>query len=57
MVYNGNSSGLNDTLWTPNFDLPMVRYMSREIEEGTYMKAQEVGGMFLNFMLSKEVRS
>ena len=56
MLYNGASSGLNNSLWDPHFDLPMVQTMLRATEEGTYMEDRDIGEMFLNFMLSKDVR-
>ena len=31
MVYNGTSIGINYILWDPNFDLPKVRNILREI--------------------------
>ena len=32
MIYNGMSSGFNDALWAPNFDIPMVASMLRSVE-------------------------
>ena len=57
MVYNGTSSGLNNALWDPHSDLLMVQTSLRAKEEGTYMADREIGETFLNFTLSKEVRT
>ena len=56
MVYNGVSSGLNNAMWDPHFALPTVRHTLMETEDGTYMADRDIGEMFLNFMLSKDVR-
>ena len=37
MVYNGNSSGLNSSLWAPNFDLHTVRSTLWAVERGNFM--------------------
>ena len=57
MVYNGMSSGLNNALWATHSPLPMVRNTLRETEEGTYMEDRDIREMFLNFILSKDVRT
>ena len=51
MVYNGSKSGLNDSLLTPHFSLPSGRTALRTIEEGTYLADNDIGEMFLNFIL------
>lgn len=56
MVYDGTVSGLNEVLWAPWFPLPTVESMLRAVEPGTYMADNDVGEMFLNFMLHEEVR-
>ena len=56
MLYNVTSSGLNNALRYIHFDLPMVQTTLRVIEEGTYVADKDIGKMFLNFMLRKEVR-
>jgi hypothetical protein len=48
MVYNGTSCGLNDTLWAPNFWLPMPVVAARVLG---YMVDIDLGEMFLNFPL------
>jgi hypothetical protein len=56
MVYNGTKSGLNDCLWEPWFPLPTIDTMLRSVTGGTWMSDNDVGEMFLNFMLHEEVR-
>ena len=53
MLYSGMLSGLNNALWDPHFALTTVRTALRSTEEGTYMADRYIGGIFLNFMLSK----
>ena len=56
MVYDGTESGLNDQLWAPWFPLPTVETLLRSVDENTWMSDNDVGEMFLNFMLHEEVR-
>ena len=55
MIYNGTLSVLNEVLWYPQFALPKVRPTYRAAEKETYMVEYEIGEIFLNFVLSKEV--
>lgn len=56
MVYDGSKSGLNDSLWAPWFPLPTVDCLVRSLEPGYFMADNDVGEMFHNFMLHKELR-
>ena len=56
MVYNATSSGLNTAVWAPWFSLPTVETHLRSVDPGTYMGDCDIGEMFLNFMLDKELR-
>ena len=56
MVYNRNYSDINASLWAPNFALPTVGSTLWEVERGHFMADCDIGEMFLNFMLSGEVR-
>jgi hypothetical protein len=56
MVYDGSASGLNDLLWAPWFPLPTLDTLQRSIEPGTYMSDNDVGEMFLNFILHEDLR-
>ena len=51
------SSGLNNALWDPHFDLSKFRTVLRATEEGNYTEIRYIGEMFQNFMLIKEVRT
>ena len=56
MVYDGSASGLNDHLWAPWFSLPTVDHLLRSLEPGYCMADNDVGEMFHNFMLNKQLR-
>ncbi len=56
MVYDGTKSGLNDMLFAPWFPLPTVETMLRSVVPGTYMADNDVGEMFLNFVLHEDIR-
>ena len=56
MVYNGNLSDLNVDLWDPSFSFPTVKSTLRVVGRGPYMDDQDIKKIFLNFMLSEEVR-
>ena len=56
MVYNGTSDRLNDLLWDPHFDLPIVSNTLSSIEEGAFMADRNMGEIFLNFIMGKELR-
>ena len=56
MVYDGSASGLNDLLGAPWFPLPTLDTLQRSIEPGTFMSDNDVGEMFLNFMLHEDLR-
>ena len=56
MVYNATSSGLNDAVWAPWFSLPTVESHLRAVDPDTYMADNDIGEMFLNFMLDVELR-
>jgi hypothetical protein len=57
MVYDGSVSGLNDAMWVPRFVLPTLNTHLRAVEEQTFMADVDVGEMFLNFVLHKDLRS
>jgi hypothetical protein len=50
LVYNGTSCGLNDSIWAPNFWLPMPAIAARLWGKGTMVDI-DLRGMFLNFPL------
>ena len=40
MVYNGSSSILNNSLWDPHFEMPMVQSTIQAEERGSYIMEQ-----------------
>lgn len=56
MVYDGSKSGLNECLWAPWFPLPTVDCLVRALQPGYSMADNDVGEMFHNFMLHRDVR-
>jgi len=57
MVYDGTASGLNEFLWCPWFLLPTIDSLLRNVEPGTWMSDNDVGEMFLNFMLPEDMQA
>lgn len=57
MVYDGTKSGLNEVLWAPWFPLPTIESLLRSVEPGTWMADNDVGEMFLNFVLHESVQA
>ncbi len=56
LVYDATRTGLNSTLWAPNFQLPTVDALVRVVESGSWMGDLDVGEMFLNFCLDPCLR-
>jgi hypothetical protein len=57
LVYDGSVSGLNLSIWVPRFFLPTLRTHLRAVDVNTYMADVDIGEMFLNFILHKELRA
>jgi hypothetical protein len=57
LVYDGLVSGLNITMWVPRVFLPTVRTHLRAVDENTYMADVDIGKMFLNFILHRDLRA
>jgi hypothetical protein len=57
MVYSGTKSGLNESMCPPWFPLPTVESLLRSVEPGTWMADNNVGDMFLNFILHQSVQA
>jgi hypothetical protein len=57
LVYDGSVGGLNLTIWVPRFFLPTIRTHLRAVDENTYMADVDIGEMFLNFVLHKDLRA
>jgi hypothetical protein len=56
MVYDASISGLNDAVWVPQFVLPTINTHLRSVGPSTHMGDIDVGEMFLNFMLTEQLR-
>jgi hypothetical protein len=57
LVYDGSVSGLNLCIWVPRFFLPTLRTHLRAVDEHTYMADVDIGEMFLNFILHRELQT
>ena len=57
MLYNRTSIGLNSSLWEPHFALTTVESILGAVKRGTITSYRDIGEIFMNFMISKEVRS
>jgi hypothetical protein len=56
VVFDGTSSGLNETLWCPNFYLPTARAAALNISYTSWMSDMDCGEMFHNFPMDKRIR-
>ena len=56
VVFDGTSSGLNETLWAPNFYLPSARAASLNLSFSTWMSDMDFGEMFHNFFMDPSIR-
>jgi len=56
MVYNATKSKLNSCLWAPNFGLPTVDILTRNISCESWMGDLDIGEMFLNFCLHPDLQ-
>ena len=52
MVFDETVSGLEDSLWDPNFMLPSMGSLRMMVVPETHMVEIDVGEMFYNFRLS-----
>ena len=56
VVFDGTSSGLNESLWAPNFFLPTARDAGQLLSFSTFMADVDFGEMFHNFFMDPKVR-
>jgi hypothetical protein len=56
VVFDGTSSGLNETLWAPNFYLPTAKAAALHISFSSWMADMDCGEMFHNFFMDHRVR-
>lgn len=55
LVYDGKKSGLNDSVWAPNFFLPSVDSMLMNMNVHTWCADLDLAEMFLNYPLHKTI--
>ena len=56
MVYDATKCGLNAALWTPNFFLLTIDSILGNADDETWFGGVDLGEMFLNYWLDKELR-
>jgi hypothetical protein len=56
VVFDGTSSGLNETLWAPNFFLPSAKSAAMCLTFETWMADMDFGEMFHNFHMDPRIR-
>ena len=56
VVFDGTSSGLNETLWSPNFFLPSAKSASMCLSFDTWMADMDFGEFFHNFFMDPRIR-
>ena len=55
-VFNGKSSGINDAVWAPNFQLPTATSMVNILDYDFEVVDCDLGEMFLNFPLDPNMQ-
>jgi hypothetical protein len=55
VVYDATKSGLNDTIWAPNFFLLTMSSVLHNTDDMTFYGDIHIGGMFLNYFLDPAV--
>ncbi len=55
MVYNAMGNKLNESVWVPTFWLLMINLLVWAVDRGSWMMDRDVGDMFLNYQLHKDV--
>ncbi len=56
MVYDATANKLNEAVWVPSFWLPSIDTLVRNVGSESWMTDRDVGDMFLNYQLHKEVQ-
>ena len=56
IVYDATKSGLNESIWAPNFVLPTVDSVMRNATFDTWYGDIDLGEMFLNYFLDEKLR-
>ena len=56
IVYDAKKSGLNESIWAPNFLLPTVESVLRNADSDTWSGDIDLGEFFLNYFLNEKLR-
>ena len=56
IVYDATVCGLNAALWAPNFALPTIDSVMQNADSRTWFSEIDLGEMFLNYFLDKDLR-
>lgn len=56
IVYDATKSGLNESIWAPNFILPTIDSVMRNASFDTWYGDIDLGEMFLNYFLDEKLR-
>jgi hypothetical protein len=56
MVYDGTKSGLNNSIWAPNLNVPSIDSLVGLIDSNSWMSDIDLGEFFLNFPLDVGVQ-
>lgn len=57
MVYDGTSSGFNDSIWVPSFGMPVIESVLRSTATYSWMADIDVADQFLNFRLHPDAQA
>lgn len=57
MVYDGTSSGFNDSIWVPSFGMPVIESVLRATDTYSWMADIDVADQFLNFVLHADAQA
>ena len=55
MVYNGTSCGLDNSLFSPHFELSVVQHTLRSLQPGYFRADLDIAEMILSFILGEKV--
>ena len=56
MIYDASSSGLNDAVWVPWFQISTVKTYLRGVESESYVVDMDIGEFSSNFMLEDKLQ-
>ena len=56
IVYDASKSGLNESIWAPNFPMPTASTVLQAVDHNSFFGDIDLGEMFLNYMLDPKLR-